>query len=450
MVFVAMMATVISPHSGIVMLWWGMLAVAGHRFLLGETDVGPGLGVFAFYCLLAIVLYQTQLWTNPQYYGFSGDGNLRSVGTDDSYFYSLVAYDLPIDFPIRNVLAAQRHHYSDALAVLVKVHRRVFPGLHPLDLLFFNTFGLSFLPFLTKKIYQNLFPDDPGDRWAFLMTLIAPTILASGVILMRDGLLAVTFSATLLLVLRRRWFLVLLPLVATFWLRKETGLLLVGVGGAMGLAQTQLVDYRRRWRRPDSVMRVALISVALLVVAVILVRVFMNLDWWKLLYRAAFLRTTIGHNMAADSGTSTFYVLSNLPVPLRIPLTLLFYLGSPFLALGALKSKGLWVPRAFLDNSFALLFPLFAAWFYRGVLRVFRTRHRGALVFMLLFLASVSLITQASMQQRHKIPLQPMFYVLTAYGVATPFKSDRSFGWLVALLVILVDLVFNALQLMGG
>ena len=447
MSLVALIAAFVNPYSALVFVWWGCAVAVGHRYVLRSTDVGAGLLAFAFMSALAIVMYLTQLRANPTYYGFSGG---VGVGTDDSYFYSLVAYDLPHDFPRRFALAVQWHNYASILKVLVSVHRRLFPSLHPLDLLFFNTCCLSFLPFLVRGIYRELFPADKGDRWAFGMSLVAPFILANGVILMRDGLVATAFAWGLLALLQRRWLLLALALVAVAWLRFETGLMLGGMALVLGLVDFQLDSTRATWQRPDSVLRLTLLGLAGLVVVAGGAKVFWGGDLVGLLFRGDFLKNTIGQSAAVESGTSTFYALSKLPWVLRIPSTLAFYIGSPFLALGALKTQGMWVPRAFLTNIFAMLFPVYAAWFYRGILRVIRSRHRGALAFLVLFLVSMSLITQASMQLRHKIPLQPMFYVLTAFGATTPYAQDRSLGWVLALMVVLVDLLFAFLHLAGG
>lgn len=444
---VALLTALVSPHSALVLVWWGTLVALVYRVSLGSSDVGPVLRVFAFYSLLAVVLYKTQLWTNPAYYGFSG-GN--GVGTDDSFFYSLAAYDLPFDFPRRFAIAAQRHNYADLLKVLLAVHRRIFPSLHPLDLLFFNTAVLSFLPFATRELHRSVFPGDRGDRWAWGMALVAPFILANGVILMRDGLVATVFVGGLVTALRRRWLSFLLLLAATSWLRVQSGVMLGVMAVTMVLTWRELDETRADWRRAGSGLRLILTGSGLLLLVLVAVQVTLRPDWFGLAFRGDFLRSTIGVSAKVDTGTSTFYALSQLPVFLRLPLSLLFYIGSPFLALASLKTHGLWIPRAFLTNVFALLFPLYAAWFYRGLMRVVRERHRGALVLVLLFVVSMSLVTQASMQMRHKIPLQPIFYILAAYGVTSPFGQDRSLGWFIALTVVAMDIVFNILPLVAG
>ncbi|MFT5232987.1 MAG: hypothetical protein ACI9UK_000547 [Candidatus Krumholzibacteriia bacterium] len=450
MTFVLFLTVLISPHTGFVFLWWGLVAASCHWLIWRKANVGRVLLVYACYSLLAIIIYKTQLWTNPAFYGFSGDGLLNSVGTDDSFFYSLVAYDLPHDFPRRFAIGVQSHRYADLLSILVAAHRRVFPSLHPLDLIFFNTSVLAFFPFFVRQIYCALFVADRGDRWAFVMSAVAPFLLANGVILMRDGLVATVFAGGIMAVQQRRWWWLGLFAVATAWLRPQNGVMLLTIVVALGLSDRYLDEWRQRWRRRDALMRLTIQCFGVLLASLVIVQGVFHVAWWEMLFRGDFLRNYVGQGAAQDSGTSTFYTLSQLPLLARLPMTLIFYLGSPFFSIGAFRDQGLWVPRVFLTSIFPLLFPIYAAWFYRGVLRVVRSRHIGALIFLLLFLLNLSLITQASMQLRHKIPLQSMFYVMVAAGITTPYNQDRSIGWLVAIAVVLLNLVFNLLQLAGG
>ena len=94
---VALVTAFISSHTVFVFMWWGMVAASFYWLLWRKANVEPILLVYAGISLLAIIIYAAQLWTNPAFFGFSGDGMLNSVGTDDSFFYSLVAYDLPHD-----------------------------------------------------------------------------------------------------------------------------------------------------------------------------------------------------------------------------------------------------------------------------------------------------------------------------------------------------------------
>ena len=90
---------IVSVQSTVALLLWGIVAFLLHRFLFRGPEEFDGLAVFVFYSWAALILFLAQLWTYPEYCGFSGPG--FGIGTDDSFFYSQVARGLPWDFTLR-------------------------------------------------------------------------------------------------------------------------------------------------------------------------------------------------------------------------------------------------------------------------------------------------------------------------------------------------------------
>jgi len=434
----------VSPYSTIVLVWWCGLAWGAGSLLFGPEGGARQLRVFGFYAALALVLYLTQRWAIPGYYGFSGG---IGVGADDSYFYSLATDDLPFDFPFRYALAVQHHPYGMMLRGLAHLQRLVLTSLHPLDLLFFNVFGLSFLPLFVRSLYLRIVGEETGARNVFWMCVVAPYVLANGVILMRDGLVAMAFAGALWACVKRRWFVLVICLALAFWLRIASGLMLVGIVIGFGTVRYYTQAENGRWRRPDSLYRVILVLLAVLAVALVGAELIFHYPWWERVFRSGFLNSFVRNSVAMDSGTTTFYTINKMPGIVRVPLAFIFYLGSPFLQLSALANDGVVVPRAVLTTGFALLFPFYAAWFFRGVLRAWRTGQRVLQAMALMYIFDLTLVSQASMQMRHKIPLMALFYLLVAYGSNTPYNQDRRWGWVITVLVIVVDGGMNALQL---
>ena len=99
-----------------------------------------------------------------------------------------------------------------------------------------------------------------------------------------------------------------------------------------------------------------------------------------------------------------------------------------------------------MTNTFALVFPFYAALFTRGILRAIKSRHVVALALLAVFILDMILVSQASMQLRHKIPLMSMFYILVGYGATSPYDQHRSIGWMAAVLVVAANFVVALLQ----
>ena len=435
---------VVSTQSTVALLLWGGVGFLVQRFLFRGRQEFDWTAVFVFYSWAALILFLAQLWTYPECLGFSGPG--YGTGTDDSYFYSKVARGLPWDFPVRPGYFLSAHPYSDFLRVTGTPLALIFSKSHPLDFLYFNTFGLSILPLLVAGISTAFFRDRRTTRAVFWMVLLCPFILSSSIILMRDGWVATMFAGAIYCALKKRWLVMLIFMAGTLYLRLASGFMLAGSLLVLGPIYFSSDSGSGRWHRPDGFLRftfpVAVIGLAL----VVGVSMYLGFNRWDEIFRSDFLNTTLKNSAARDSGTSTFYQLSQLPWPVRVPLALVFYIGSPFLSLQSLRSSGMWIPRSFLDNTFALAFPLYAAFFTRGVLRALKSRHVIALALLAVFIFDMILVSQASMQLRHKIPLMPLFYMIVGYGVTSPYDEHRSFGWLAAVLVVAADFLVTVLQ----
>jgi hypothetical protein len=439
-----LVTAIVSLQSTISLLLWGTAAFLVHRFLFRGQEEFNGMAVFVFYSWAALILYLAQLWTYPEYCGFSGPG--FGIGTDDSYFYSQVARGLPWDFPVRQGYFLVLHPYSVFLRTAAAPLYLVFNRTHPLDFLYFNTFGLSLLPVLTARIAGTFFRDSRTTRVAFWTVLLCPFIMSNGVILMRDGLVATMFAGAIWSSLQKRWLVMLVFMAGTLYLRLASGIMLAGSLLVLGPVYFGSCPESGGWRRLDGFLRFLFPVVFVGSVLTLAVVLYLGFNRWDEIFRSDFLNTTLRSTAAQDTGTSTFYRLSALPWPLRLPLALVFYIGSPFLSLQSLHIKELWIPRSFLTNAFALVFPLYAAMFTRGILRAFKSRHLVALALVAVFIFDMVLVSQASMQLRHKIPLMPLFYILVGYGATSPYDQHRSIGWFVAVLVVAADVIVTALQ----
>ena len=434
---------IISVQSTVALLLWGTAAFLVHRFLFRGQEEFDGLAVFVFYSWAALILYLAQLWTYPEYYGFSGG---LGIGTDDSFFFSQAARGLPYDFPVRPGYFLNLHQYSVFLRVAGTPLSLVFSRTHPLDFLYFNTFGISLLPLLTAGIASAFFRDARTTRVAFWTVLLCPFIMANGVILLRDGWVAAMFAGAVWSFLQRRWLVMFVFLAGVLYLRLPSGIMLAGSLLVLGPVYFGSYPESGGWRRPDGFLRFVFPVVFVGLALTLAVVLYLGFNRWDEVFRSDFLNTTLRSNAAQDTGTSTFYRLSVLPWPLRVPLALVFYIGSPFLSLQSLYVKELWIPRSFLTNAFALVFPFYAAMFTRGVLRAFKSGHLVALALVAVFIFDMVLVSQASMQLRHKIPLMPLFYILVGYGATSPYDQHRSIGWFVAVLVVAANFVVMLLQ----
>jgi hypothetical protein len=165
------------------------------------------------------------------------------------------------------------------------------------------------------------------------------------------------------------------------------------------------------------------------------------------LFRDSFLNEFVLNQAMRDQGTATFYAINQLALPLRLPAAFLFYFGAPHLALDTLASSGAVVPRQILTALFALAFILYAGFFVRGVIRARDAGNALLLGTILTYCVDLLILSQASMQVRHKVALLPLFYIVVAYGLRYRQRDAVIIGLVTSFSVAGIDLLFNGYKL---
>ncbi len=434
----------VNVSSIVSLLFYSLLFIIVWRIVLQWSDPLRGLGVFFFYAVLAVCLYEWQLLVIPGYFGFSGG---LGVGTDDSYFYSLAAMDLPADFPVREYYWLRSHHYSDVLKIFSGLFTALYSDSHPLDLILFNVLGLSLVPFFSEKVAFLATNDSRTARFTFWTTLICPFLLANGLILIRDGWIAMLYIGAFYFLMTRQYLLLVGMLLGTFFLRMESGLLLmfsvVLYGSMVGrLYSSEIADVTQGWR---SVPIILAILTGLLILGIFVVAVI-GIDQIGVMaitrfYRVDFLESFIAQTNGVGGG-GTFYKINQLPWFFSIPLGCIFFLGSPFFTVRELMLDGNFIPRMLLANLFSIMFIWYFVYFSSAMVRILKGSNSVITILAFIFLIDVLVLSQASMQIRHKIALMPLFYVILGYGYVYRRTISVVVGSLfVSISVVLVNMV---------
>jgi hypothetical protein len=416
------------------------------KVALKWPDLDQGLAVFFFYAALTLGLYEWQLITNPEYFGFSGG---LGVGTDDSYFYSLVAPHLPAGFPVRDGYWILSHHYTDALRIFSAGLVSLNLDIHPLDFLFINVLCLSTVPFFARQVAFLATKDPEVGRFSFWFTLICPLLIANSLILVREGWLAMCFIGAIYFSMKRRYILLTLVLLGALYLRIEFGgLLAISI-----VAYFAMVDGKNYllpgeevpgWRSKKTIFTILITVIFLCAGAVVMIgldRVVIIVG--ALVYRGDFLESFIGASNS-DEGGGTFYRINQLPWFISIPLGFLFFLGSPFFTLSGVTHDGEYIPRAILSIIFSLMFIFYCSFFVRSLIRLMKSNSAAMGVLALIFLFDILILSQASMQIRHKVALMPLFYVIVAYGFVYRKVIPWSFGLAASAALMFVTIGVNA------
>lgn len=400
--------------AGLAFLYFFGMTVALYKVFAGRSWSEPIL-LFAFYSGLIIVAYYINYITFPDFYGFTP---AEIAGTDDSYFYSLVASSLPSDFPTRENYYLYTHPYE-----LLMEWVTPFTIEHPFEILFFNAVGAVFIPVFSRSLAQVVTKDERVARLTFWLVALCPFLMNYSLVLVRDGWTAALFAGSLAFFLQGKFVQSAVLGAVLFFLRIASGLQLVLVAGIMSLLFLRRLESRKKqllYLGGAAALGIIALTVAFPIL-IAKAKAVADGQLIALLYRETFLEV-----LPSDSFLRT---INQQPAPIRLPTAFLFFLAFPFFAPETVVVQGEFVWRGFLICVYSVVFVFYFKFLVQGIVRGIRGKSDVARLLVFATILVVTLLSQASMQLRHKAMIMPLVYLLTSYGYYNSSKIGRQIGW---------------------
>ncbi|MEM6287664.1 MAG: hypothetical protein AAF845_10950, partial [Bacteroidota bacterium] len=309
---------------------------------------------------------------------------------------------------------------------------------HPIDVILFGAIPLALIPISVERVARAI-GARKGSHLAFTLAAICPFTLSNGLVLVRDGWTAAGFIIAILAIIERKYIISIIAIGVVFYIRGVSGGLI-----AAGVAGIALVSVPAQTRDPVDrlIRRAAVVCLGIIGLGAVFAAILPDLisrGVSPMLFRQDFLLRFIG----ANSPNSTLFTIMNQPFFVRIPLGFTFFFGSPFLKPEVIFVQGMFVPRNLLAVvAFPLVFLFSVRYFVRGAVSAVVRRHGLAIMMFGVFCVLLLIISQASLQLRHKTLVMPLFYVLVGYGAAYSTRTGRLLGAAAAGAFALVQVVF--------
>ena len=423
--------TVIHLPSGMAFIGYLGFTVLVYHLLVGR-DTLEAAGLYAFYALLVILIYSVQYVEAPAYFGFSGPEG--SFGTDDTYYFSQIAERVPSSMDVREYYYADIHEYSNFLRTV-----KLYDVYHLMDIIWVNVLGAALLPVFTRELAFEVTGDERVGKVAFALALICPFTLANSLILIRDGWTATLFAGALLFFLRKQYVRMALLGGLLLYIRLASGLQLIF---ALGIF-SYLFYYRadRRWKR--FLIAVSILASGILAAygafeAIKMVIPSISIgNLFSIFFRSDFLSFFQQHRPG-----SFLLTIYQQPPAIRIPGSFIFFILFPFVSVEEVTYGDVFVIRGLMLNLYAILFIVYFKYFIGALINLISSK-RDIVEMWLIAIAFFSLIfivSQMSMQIRHKVMLMPLFYVLVGYGYYYSPTLGRQLGLLAAAGLVLVNI----------
>jgi hypothetical protein len=131
--------------------------------------------------------------------------------------------------------------------------------------------------------------------------------------------------------------------------------------------------------------------------------------------------------------------INKQPFFVRIPGAFLFYLGKPFFIPEKVFIEGSFIWRNALKCVWSIIFAFYFKFLVQGTLYCYR---EGSLLEKILVFSTIFIflmLSQASLQMRHKVMVMPLFYIFVSYGFYKNSGLEREIGWAAFIGVLLVN-----------
>ena len=394
-----------------------ILALLSSRLLCkGETK--DLLFVYHFLLLFAITFYVIFKNQFPLYLGMTGPEG--GIGTDDCRFYAQIV-DGNVPYPVQ-VSLIDIKPYS-----LFLTYFYPFKVFTPLNIVTSSLIFTAYLPIYVRRLAALLTNDKVVGYYAFWYSLLCPFTIYFGCIIMRDLFTATLVVAGLCYFLEKKYWALLVCIIAIVWVRFGTFAFLAG-----GL----IVLFRfRNKKESGSDFLFILLLVALIIGFYFAFSFLQEFSGGKL--EDGIIRSTDSERYEG----STIAAILNLPFPLNIIISTVFFFYVPLLSIPHFV-YGHYLVSSFFQELFTPLFMCFLwKYIYNAIFCSFSKKNMNVQTIFLIVIVFAFLLGSISMQSRHKTVLFPIMCILAAYGKVNYDKKYSSSSGTLTFLTIAVQIV---------
>lgn len=410
-------------------LYTFLLFVIINKVIKAEIFFLRNLLVLNFFIFLSILLYWGHYLIMPDSFGFSG--MYGGIGTDDSRFFAGVASS-DVNIPWYGMgYIGMDHSFVKFLKILYP-----FKIVHPLTILIPNILGICFIPHFTSKLTNLLTKDIKIAKTAYTLVLFCPVLLSNSLILMRDGWVAFFTLIGVYYLIKNKFLNFIISLCLLFFVRPGSGLLLLCAS---------MFYFNKSYLKGATINIIPKVLFLLLGLGMVTFLLLPFISEYLLekgfegLDRQSFVESIIKE---ADEG-SIIYKIYSLPIYLKVPLGFIFFIFLPFFrvefyTLGVLNIRSI---------MYTMLMPILSLfyfkYFFKGIIHFFKIKNEDMTRFFYMFCFCILMISQVSIQPRHKTGLMPFFYIFVAYGYHKGTPISKAIGSALFVFLFLIQFVLE-------
>lgn len=373
--------------------------------------------------LLTAIFIAVQIYNYPESYGTTSPLGSQ---TDDSYFFSLVADDLPSEFETRYAYYLYSHGFTDFIRAVTP-----FTIVHPLEVIFFLSGIAGVISAYARRYVLDVTNDPKSAKTTYLLCLLCPFLLMhGGAVMVRDTCIAALIILSICCINNARYVSFMACIGLQFWMRPGTALLVLPLYGVLYAA-----DITRVLKAAENRRRVIFMS--MFAVCVVASLYYFRSDLEELLeQKTVFLtdvsRSGVINEYVATGGRGAFVWVQQQPLALKLVLAPLYMLLNPFFSVTGVLNPAGFDMRTFLVT---VIYPIFAIAVHAAVIAALLSPHpfrQRAFWIFATFMLGCLLVGVYSLQSRHKTIILPLYYVIAGIGFHWAGSNARLVGYAVS------------------
>lgn len=348
---------------------------------------------YIFYVSLAIIYYSLNLSILPEFKGFTGGFR---VGTDDCRFFSQIV-DVKFNLPNHCYALTQKHLFSVFIDFVFP-----FKVYHPLQIIIFNVIGITFIPFLGEKIYFYFFrSENDKQKVVFYLLLLSPTILANGLIFMREGWTVQFFLIFIYCLLYGKNKIMLLV----------SFVLLILLRPSFIVFPVLFYLLNKYYGKKNFYLRIFFSTIAVIPIFGYILNVSEGINILEGIIRLGYIDSFLSE----FGEKSIFFKIMKLPFPINTIISFVFFFLSPFLILNFYYYDAFIIRNVFSLVEAIIMLILTPV----SLVNIFNNWHssnKNNKKLLLIVCVSIFILAIFSLQFRHKIIILPLLYMLLIHN----------------------------------
>lgn len=407
--------------------------LAGFTKFVERSSLSDCLLAFIFNSFLIGLYYSVQVNVYPESYGTTSP---LGSWTDDSYFFALVADQIPANLDVRVGYEEYEHPYTSLIRLLTP-----FKITHPMDVIFFQSAIMAWMATFAKRLMIQETCNKQSAIYVYFLILTCPLLLMNGgVVFLRDTFVAAALVYSLYCINDAKYLKATIVFLLMTAIRPGTSIILLIV---------YLIIYKNEIKL--RLTRTVMFLMTIAVTSIFLLFYFVDPDSlnYLLQYTSATTVDLEGREVyddVAKNSSSIYVYILNLPYSLKLVFGGAYFFIYPFFNPAIFFNTSFFDFRTFVLVIAAPIYYVFTnAYFFSAALEsssVFKKKN----LYLLSIIVVYVLLGTYSLQTRHKSIVQPLYFMLVAYGISFSSNNTKIFGWFAAIAIMSFEILYFLLS----